>query len=287
MKRLRTKTGLVALLLTLAAVSATSVAGAETPGLKAIYAFKYGEFRTFPNFGVHWMGNPRFSSGQPMAAAIMYFWLIRTADRNILVDAGTSPDWAQRYAPWESPETLLDRVGVKADDIDTVIVSHPHFDHVDGLPYFKKAKVLIQRAAYQFTTEGAPESAFLRTTGFPRRKDAVMLHEMLWDGRLKLLDGENEIAPGIKVIRVDGHYPGMQVTVVATRDKPVVLASDAIHQYVQLEKNEPPGLFQGSLRDAAMAVETIRALNGTVVSGHDRQVMERFKQEKEGVFRIY
>jgi glyoxylase-like metal-dependent hydrolase (beta-lactamase superfamily II) len=263
-------------------------ADAQGPGLlKSVYALKYGEFTTFPNYGVYWMGDPRFSSNQPPIVVYMYFWLIQTGDHNILVDTGTGPDWATRYAPWVSPEVLLSKMGLKASDIDTIIVSHPHFDHVDGLEYFKNAMVYIQREAYRFATEDGPESAFIRGSGFPRKKDAAMLLDLAWNGRLKFLDGDAEIFPGIKTIKVGGHHPGLQITVIQTGAKPIVLASDAVHQYVSLEKNIPMGFYQGNFKDVVKALETIRQLNGVVVSGHDRQVVERFKLVQEGVVRVY
>jgi glyoxylase-like metal-dependent hydrolase (beta-lactamase superfamily II) len=271
----------------LAPLSARSADTAGSGSLKSVYAFKYGEFKTFPNYGVYWMGNPRFSSNQPTTVAYMYFFLIQTDNHNILVDAGTGPDWATRYAPWVSPEVLLSKVGIKPSDIDTIIISHPHFDHVDGLNYFKDATLYMQRAAYRFTTEDAPESSFIRTTGFPRKQDAVLLHEKVWDGKLRLLDGNTEIFPGIKTIKVDGHFPGLQIIVVQTGAKPVVLASDAVHQYVSLEKNIPMGFYQGNFKDVVKALETIRQINGVVVSGHDKQVLERFKPVQEGIVQIY
>ena len=263
---------------------------ADTSGLgslKSVHAFKYGEFTTFPNYGVYWMGDPRFSSNQPPIVVYMYFWLIQTGDHNILVDTGTGPDWATRYAPWVSPEVLLSKVGLKASDIDTIIVSHPHFDHVDGLEYFKNATVYIQREAYRFLTEEAPEFAFIRGSNFPRKKDALTLFDLAWNGRLKFLDGDAEIFPGIKTIKVGGHHPGLQITVVQTGAKAVVLASDAVHQYVSLEKNIPMGFYQGNFKDVVKALETIRQINGVVVSGHDKQVLDRFKRVQEGVVQIY
>jgi glyoxylase-like metal-dependent hydrolase (beta-lactamase superfamily II) len=266
---------------------AARFADAQGPGsIKSVYAFKYGEVN-FPNYGVYWMGEPRFSSNQPPTKVFMYFWLIQAGDHNILVDTGTSADFATRYSNYVSPEVLLEKVGLKSSDIDTIIVSHPHFDHVDGLGFFKNATVYIQRAAYGFVTEEAPEFAFIRGSMFPRKKDAAMLLDLLWDGRLKLLDGDTEIFPGIKTIRVDGHHPGLQITVVQTEAKPVVLASDAVHQYVNLEKNIPMGLYQGNLKDVVKSLETIRQLNGVVVSGHDKQVVERFKLVQEGVAKVY
>jgi len=220
----------------------------------------------------------------------MYFWLIQTGNHNILVDTGTGKDFATRYAGYVSPVDLLSKVGLKPSDIDIIIVSHPHFDHIDGMEFYKStnAIVYIQRDSYRFMVEEGPESSIIRKDGlFPRKKDAALLVDLAWDGRLKILDGDSEIVPGIKTIKVGGHFPGLQITLVQTGAKPVILASDSVHQYDNLEKNIGMGIFQGNFKDMTKAYDTIRQLNGVVVAGHDKQVVERFKQIQEAVSQIY
>ncbi len=265
---------------------------ADTSGpgsLKSVYAFKYAE-TSFPNYGIFWLSEPRFSIDQPKKAINMYFWLIQTGDHNILVDTGTGKDFATRYAGYVSPGDLLSKVGLKPSDIDIIIVSHPHFDHIDGMEFYKStnAMVYIQRDSYRFMVEEGPESSIIRKDGlFPRKKDAAALLDLAWDGRLKMLDGDSEIVPGVKTIKVGGHFPGLQLTVVQTGAKPVILASDSVHQYDNLEKNIGMGIFQGNFKDMTKAYDTIRQLNGVVVAGHDKQVVERFKQIQEAVIQIY
>jgi len=262
----------------------------QGPGsLKGVYAFKYAE-GTFPDYGVFWMSNPKFSTDQPKKPINMYLWLIQTGDHSILVDTGTGKDFATRYAGYVSPVDLLGKVGLKPSDIDMIIVSHPHFDHVDGLELFKEtnAIVYVQRDSYRFMVEEGPESSIIRKDGlFPRKKDAAALLDLAWEGKLKILDGDTEILPGIRTIKVGGHFPGLQITVVQTSAKPVILASDSVHQYDNLEKNIGMGLFQGSFKDMTKAYDTIRQLNGIVVAGHDKQVLERFRRVQEGVIQIY
>ncbi len=265
---------------------------ADTSGpgsLKSVYAFKYAE-TSFPNYGIFWLSEPRFSIDQPKKPINMYFWLIQTGNHNILVDTGTGNDFATRYAGYVSPVVLLSKVGLKPSDIDIIIVSHPHFDHIDGMEFYKStnAIVYIQRDSYRFMVEEGPESSIIRKDGlFPRKKDAALLVDLAWDGRLKILDGDSEIVPGIKTMKVGGHFPGLQLTVVQTGAKPVILASDSVHQYDNLEKNIGMGIFQGNFKDMTKSYDTIRQLNGVVVAGHDKQVVERFKQVQEGVIQVY
>lgn len=66
--------------------------------LGGVYALKYGEFHSFPNYAMYWMGDPRFGADQELNSVYMYFWLIQTDEHNILVDTGTTDALAERYA---------------------------------------------------------------------------------------------------------------------------------------------------------------------------------------------
>ena len=76
---------LALLLLPLASISAETKNPAS---LKSVYALKYGE-GAIPNYAAFWLSNPKFSTDQPKRPINMYFWLIQTTTRNILVDTGT------------------------------------------------------------------------------------------------------------------------------------------------------------------------------------------------------
>jgi glyoxylase-like metal-dependent hydrolase (beta-lactamase superfamily II) len=186
-----------------------------------------------------------------------------------------------------APEAMLGKVGLKPSDIDTIIITHGHWDHLEAMDTYKNAKVYIQRAAYRFTVEEGAEYAFFRRFGYPTRKDSFTLLTLLWDNRLKLLDGNGELLPGVKVVQVDGHFPGLQLVVVETKGKPIILANDSMHFYANLEKDHPMGLYFGNLRDIVKAYDTIRALNGIPIPGHDPKVLEQFKKIDAEIVQIY
>lgn len=271
-----------------AKAEAKKAQGPVDPASVSVYVLKYAEFNKFPNYLAYWMGEPQYSNQPPLNYYMMY-WLIKTKERNILVDVGSGPDFATRYQKYQPPEAMLAKVGLKPSDIDTIVLTHPHFDHLDGMDSFKTSKVVIQRAAFRYAVEESPEFRYFRNSLYPRRKDTYTLVDLMWDNRLKLLDGHKELFPGILLVRVDGHYPGLQMVVVDTGGKPVVIAGDAVHVYDNLEKDRPMGLFQGEVRDVVKAYETIRDFDGIVLSGHDNKVGERFKNKMvdEAVFKIY
>ena len=88
------------------------------------------------------------------------FWLLEGPQGAVAVDTGYHPDyvapeWAQGKNFIEPP-TLLAQLGVKADEIKTVIVTHFHQDHFTGMDYFPNAKIrhaacrigILDRAAH-------------------------------------------------------------------------------------------------------------------------------------------
>jgi glyoxylase-like metal-dependent hydrolase (beta-lactamase superfamily II) len=252
-------------------------AAEKQPGTTSVFALKYGETKTLPNYAALWMSTRYFPEFET-PLTYMYYWLIKTDKQNILVDVGVGPDVGKRLTNYVPPDAMLSKVGLKPSDIDTIIITHGHWDHVDALDLYKNAKVYIQRAAYRFTVEEGAEFAFFRRFGYPTKKDAFALLTLLWDGRLKLIEGNIELIPGIKVVQVDGHFPGLQLVVVETKEKPIILANDSMHFYANLEKDHAMGLYFGNMRDIVKAYETIRRLNGVPIPGHDPKVMDQFKR---------
>lgn len=191
--------------------------------IKSVFALKYAESENLPNYAVFWMGKPRYATDQPNPRTFMYYWLIQTDTQNILVDAGMTPEMASQrnYRNYAPPDSTLGEVGLKPSDISTIIVTHTHWDHVDALEFFQNSDIYVQRTCYRFTVEEGVEHAFFRNTGYPTRKDSFAFLALMWDNRLKLIDGDTELLPGISVMKVDGHYPGLQIVLVNTLIDPL------------------------------------------------------------------
>lgn len=275
----------VLMLVAMTLLPAVLKAAEKQPEAVSVYALKYGETKTLPNYAALWMST-RYMPEFETPLTFMYYWLIKTPNQNILVDVGAGTEVGKKLTNYVPPDVMLSKVGLKPSDINSIIITHGHWDHLEAMDSFKDAKVYIQRAAYRFTVEEGAEYAFFRRFGYPTRKDSFTLLTLLWDNRLKLLDGNAELFPGIKVIQVDGHYPGLQLVVVETKEKPIILANDSMHFYANLEKDHAMGLYFGNLRDVVKGFETIRKLNGIPIPGHDPKVMEQFKRIDAAVVQI-
>ena len=106
--------------------------------------------------------------------------------------------------------------------------------------------------------------------------------------RVRIIDGDREVLPGIKVHRVGGHTAGLQIVTVQTERGTVVLTSDASHFYRNVETRQPVQIIT-SLPEMLQAFETIHALAGAerlIVAGHDPEVANRFKPAEPGIIKI-
>ncbi len=204
--------------------------------------------------------------------AIDYFlWVIRNADRTIVVDTGFDAATAERYkrTPFEDPTAQLKRFGVDAASVDDVIVTHMHFDHVGALPAYGKARFHLQEADLAYATSPSMKYDFLRFA-----YDRVHVGQMLdhvYSGRAKFYDGDDDIAPGISVHRVDGHAIGLQVVRVNTARGWVVLASDAaayIEQFADYRVS-PAVVDAEAMLHGYDRLRQLASSEDHIITGHD------------------
>ena len=239
-----------------------------------VYAIKYAEADALPPGKVEIGADPHRST-LDMA---YYVWLIRRGDKVVVVDTGfNAVSGAKRGRRLlHPPEESLRYLGVDTGAVDTLIVTHLHYDHIGNSDLFPRAMLHIQDKEMAFATGRYMRHAFFRAmyevediTGFVRD---------VYAGRVIFHDGDAEVASGITVHLASGHTPGVQFVRVWTRSGWLVLASDACH-YTFLREQEqvypivfdPGGLIETYTRLRALASE-----ERLVIPGHDPAVMQTF-----------
>ena len=119
-----------------------------------------------------------------------------------------------------------------------IIATHMHWDHVDGVDLFPKAKVWIQRAEFDYYTADARRPAAEQKYEQPEYVHSLMKLEI--QGRVQLVDGDaKEIIPGITVYTGGRHTYASQYMGVNTRAGKMVIASDNLYLYENLDKHVP------------------------------------------------
>ena len=194
-----------------------------------------------------------------------FFWVLRYDDATVLVDTGFDPAVAARrgrdcLCP---PVEALRRLGIES--VQRVVVTHFHYDHVGNLAAFPAPSCSCPQRELEFWTSPAGRD--------PRFAGHVEAAEVEWIAAsgARTYAGGDEVAPGVTALALPGHTPG-QMGLVADG---VVLASDAVHFYEELEQRRPFWVFT-DLPAMRASYEVLAEADGVLVPGHDPLVMERF-----------
>lgn len=202
-------------------------------------------------------------------------YLVQTEDgRNILIDSGLPeiiPEEESEFVNGQDVIEQLARIGLEPDDIETVISTHYDGDHAGRHAAFTKAQYIVQRV-HHLDAASNPRYATIRPQ---------------WDQpmeRIRLVDGDTELLPGLELIETSGHVPGHQsVLVRLQKTGAVLLTIDAVPFRAGFvrdlvdERNNPDA--------EAIHASTIKLLDlveqehiGLVIFGHDQEQWQGLKK---------
>ena len=162
--------------------------------------------------------------------------LVQGGGRNILVDTGVDTEDAEKDALWKSLDQhmlgtvwALDQVGLTPDDIDTIILTHAHIDHVGAVGRFKKANVFIQQKDFEAWERMAADPKYLQAVlpaAYP--PDYPPMRKMVEEGRMTLLNGDVvNLLPGIDLhVFYDCQSVAEQVVIVTTEQGKYIIGGD-------------------------------------------------------------
>src|SRR5262245_30471422 len=186
----RTTTALLCLLLTQA-----PAAPVATPNYEA-YAVRFGILPAFSVAGLV----ARADRSRKLDIPVMVWLLKGSNGRTVLFDSGFyRQQFLDQWKPrnFRTPAAAVEAAGVKPDAVTDVIISHAHWDHVDGADLFPKATVWIQRDEYTYYTGEAWHSG--NSHGGVFADDMLALVKINTEGRLRFVNGDDqEILPGIR-----------------------------------------------------------------------------------------
>ena len=219
----------------------------------------------------------------------MYVWLLKGGGKNILFDCGFYREkFIARWHPSDfmKPSDALQSAGLKPEDITDVIISHIHWDHADGFDLFPKAKIWIQKEELEYYSGEAWQGK--RGAGADA-EDVLGLVKLNTEGKVGLVKGDaQEIIPGITCYTGGKHTYQSQYFGVKTAAGVVILASDNVYLYENLEKHVPIAatLDADSNLKAQDRMKQLAASEKLILPGHDPAVMKNFHEVAPGVVRI-
>lgn len=210
-----------------------------------------------------------------------FIWVVRQGSSVVVVDCGFDERrGAARDRFWTTaPETLLARIGVKPEEVETVVLTHLHFDHSGNIDMFPNSQFLMSTAEYEYWTGPYGDRPAIR---WPAESVEVQqVQELRTSGRLELIDSEMTILPGVKLMTLPGHTPGQMIVEVTTPDKTILLTSDAMHYYDEIDLDRPFYIYE-DLRSMFRAYEYLRERERepdlVLVPGHDPAVMSEYAE---------
>lgn len=205
-------------------------------------------------------------------------YLVQTTDgRNILIDTGLPeiiPEDSAEFVNGDDVIQQLAGLGLKPDDIDTVISTHYDGDHAGRHAAFARAHYVVQRA-HHLDAASNPRYASIRSQ---------------WDQpieRIRLVDGDTELLPGLTLIETSGHVPGHQsVLVRLPKTGAVLLTVDAVPFAEGFTRDAP--IDANDPGAEAIRASTIKLLDlverepiGLVIFGHEGEQWKTLKLAPE------
>ena len=262
------------------------------------FAVRFGILPVFPVSGLV-AGAER---GRTLDIPVMVWLLKGSNGRNVLVDAGFyRQKFLDQWKPrdFRSPAAAVQAAGIAPDAITDIIISHAHWDHVDGADLFPKATIWIQREEYRYYTGEAWHAR--NTHGGVDADDMQALLKINMAGRLRFVEGDDqEIIPGIRCYTGGKHTWASQYVSARLRGSAAsagqaapahgtaVFASDNIYLYENLDKRAAIAqtLDAASNLKAQDRIRSLASDPRLIVPGHDPAVFEKFERVADGVVRI-
>ncbi len=208
-----------------------------------------------------WSRHAALLDGEGFLRLTLGGYVVRIADRVVLVDAGVGPEDRPGKKATMPGGDMLNKLwdsGIAPGDVTDVVFTHLHLDHVgwgavgDEL-IFPNAVYRCHQADWDHFTDGGAMTA-------PEKLEVMATAMECWDSSTTL-------APGFDVIHAPGHTPGSTIVVLSDGDERGVLLGDVVHCPVELLDEEWETI--GDV-DPALARRTATALareyEGTDVS---------------------
>ncbi|MEQ7871619.1 N-acyl homoserine lactonase family protein [Chromohalobacter salexigens] len=191
--------------------------------------------------------------------------------RSWLIDTGCTDSIARAFGKRVNitiPILIEINFGLRAAEIDNVILTHLHYDHAGNIKPFESAHFYVQEDEWSHIN--SPPLGKHKGDEFYIETTLRDLKKLIGEKRITLLNGSAKLADDISVIPLPGHSPGLQGVRVNLPHGPAVLASDSAHLLNNLETGSP---FPKSF-DINKGVESINILRllesegNTIIPGH-------------------
>lgn len=222
-------------------------------------------------------------------------FLIESDSGYILFDTGCHPEamvrdgrWPeafQKQCPWDGDETktpmyILKQMGIRPEDVKTVILSHMHNDHAGCVEYFKHAHFIVARDEFSACLRAYAQHAYMSSYIW-KDTDVWTKYPIDWE-LLDPEDGDMEVVPGVTILNLGaGHaYGVLALKVDLENTGSVILTSDAVYCSLNYDELRVPGVVLDSVgwMNSCKRIKRIaKASDAQVWYGHDLEQFSKLK----------
>jgi len=275
--------GILALFPWQASVDATALAGERSSSATIDHLYRLDCGHSKANDESVW--TPGENAGKTIEFSSTCY-LIRHGSDVLLWDTGVPDATVNNPAGWSTLPKLivyhLDRtitsqlaeIGLKPADVNYVVVSHTHGDHIGNVRLFPDATVVMQKAEYEWITSPLPSNPNLSTL--------VKLARTLLGQpkRLELISGDVDLFRdgSIQLISTPGHTPGSQSLMVHLKNSGyIILSGDVVHLEGNFEHNIVPTLNV----DKAQSLSSMQRVRDLIEKYHARLFINHDKMQAD------
>lgn len=225
----------------------------------------------------------------------LYFYmvLVRGEGKVAIINTGPPRDLTALNARWtsafgargalvrredEEPEMALGRLDIVPADVDLVLVTPLQAYALGNIPLFRNAQVCLSRRGWIEDFHAPPyEMHVPRKLRIP--DDVLSYLTLEAPDKLRLLEDEEEILPGLRAVWVGTHHRSSMAFFIDTESVGRVAVTDCCFKYGNIEKMHPLGIME-SLPECMAAYRLIRNEADVVVPLYDPEVLKRFPDGK-------
>jgi len=174
--------------------------------------------------------------------------------RRVVVDTGHTG----RRGPLKAE---LAKRGLSCSDIDILVCTHAHWDHIENLDVFDRAEILLHKNERRYITRPHKND-----TGCPGWIDAVFER---YRGRLREVEEGDRVLPGVEIVDAPGHSAGTIAVTANTDEGTAVIAGDSVqNSTVAIERRNALVFWDEAL--AARSIDKLVKIADVIYPGHDQ-----------------
>jgi len=207
-------------------------------------------------------------------------WVIEGGEKLVVVDSGpAAPEIVSRELGRnltrevnEEPAQALKNAGVNPSAVEILIATHLHWDHCGNFSIFPNADIYVQRRELEVAV--APLDIYLGVY------DAAIFNmNPKWSGsvsRFRIVDGDFDLASGVRLLSLPGHTPGLQGVLISTRKGNYCIPSDTVNITENWADKIPSGIHV-NLEDWYRSFRKIEKMADHVLPCHDMMILEKLE----------